>query len=168
MSDLSWCPVCDKAINAFSDSLYCSEQCLRADALRNHPLLGYNYEEFVDFPRPSCASKRNNTLSMSSSISSSSSSLSSTNNNSNCNNTSMSSSPCVSPTLTAASSSSSTATSIASSWRSSNNIEQHFTPPKFDLCDATSRNAATGGHGATTIHHHYYSHHPRHMKSSRS
>ncbi|KAI8147770.1 hypothetical protein BJV82DRAFT_531805 [Fennellomyces sp. T-0311] len=52
MADLNWCTYCDNAISAFSDSLYCSEQCLRADALRNHPLLGYNYQEFVDFPRP--------------------------------------------------------------------------------------------------------------------
>ncbi|KAI8096545.1 uncharacterized protein BX664DRAFT_324236 [Halteromyces radiatus] len=52
MSDLSWCTHCDNAISQFSESLYCSEQCLRADALRNHPLLGYTYPEFVDFPRP--------------------------------------------------------------------------------------------------------------------
>ncbi|KAL1935097.1 hypothetical protein VTP01DRAFT_4237 [Rhizomucor pusillus] len=52
MSDLHWCTYCDNAISAFSDSLYCSEQCLRNDALRNHPLLGYDYHEFVDFPRP--------------------------------------------------------------------------------------------------------------------
>ncbi|KAI8982163.1 hypothetical protein BDF20DRAFT_798512, partial [Mycotypha africana] len=51
MSDLNWCTYCDNAINPFSESLYCSEQCLRADALRNHPLLGYTYPEFVDFPR---------------------------------------------------------------------------------------------------------------------
>lgn len=36
----------------YKDSLYCSEQCLRTDALRNHPLLGYTYPEFTDFPRP--------------------------------------------------------------------------------------------------------------------
>ncbi|ORY93042.1 hypothetical protein BCR43DRAFT_526666 [Syncephalastrum racemosum] len=52
MSDLNWCTYCDNAVSAFSDSLYCSEQCLRADALRNHPLLGYTYQEFTDFPRP--------------------------------------------------------------------------------------------------------------------
>ncbi|KAI9313826.1 hypothetical protein BX666DRAFT_1828936, partial [Dichotomocladium elegans] len=56
MADLNWCTYCDNAINAFSDSLYCSEQCLRSDALRNHPLLGYTYQEFVDFPRPYTAS----------------------------------------------------------------------------------------------------------------
>ncbi|KAI8062191.1 hypothetical protein BC940DRAFT_336629 [Gongronella butleri] len=52
MSDLAWCTHCDKAISQFSESLYCSEQCLRNDALKNHPLLGYTYPEFVDFPRP--------------------------------------------------------------------------------------------------------------------
>ncbi|ORZ11966.1 hypothetical protein BCR42DRAFT_420971 [Absidia repens] len=52
MSDLFWCTHCDSAISQSSKSLYCSEQCLRADALKNHPLLGYTYPEFVDFPRP--------------------------------------------------------------------------------------------------------------------
>ncbi|KAI8097084.1 uncharacterized protein BX664DRAFT_325537 [Halteromyces radiatus] len=52
MSDLSWCPSCDNAISPFSDSLYCSEECLRDDAIRRHPLLGYNYPELSDFPRP--------------------------------------------------------------------------------------------------------------------
>ncbi|SAM07423.1 hypothetical protein [Absidia glauca] len=52
MSDLSWCPSCDNAISPSSDSLYCSEECLRADALRRHPLLGYTYPELTDFPRP--------------------------------------------------------------------------------------------------------------------
>ncbi|EIE91353.1 hypothetical protein G6F46_009970 [Rhizopus delemar] len=52
MADLNWCTFCDKAVSPFSESLYCSEQCLRADALRNHPLLGYTYPEFTDFPRP--------------------------------------------------------------------------------------------------------------------
>ncbi|KAI8331173.1 hypothetical protein BC941DRAFT_439184 [Chlamydoabsidia padenii] len=52
MSDLFWCTHCDNVISHYSESLYCSEQCLRADALRNHPLLGYTYPEFVDFPRP--------------------------------------------------------------------------------------------------------------------
>ncbi|KAG0741988.1 hypothetical protein G6F57_011912 [Rhizopus arrhizus] len=51
MADLNWCTFCDKAVSPFSESLYCSEQCLRADALRNHPLLGYTYPEFTDFPR---------------------------------------------------------------------------------------------------------------------
>ncbi|CAO3576361.1 unnamed protein product [Absidia cylindrospora] len=58
-------------------SLYCSEQCLRADALRNHPLLGYTYPEFVDFPRP--YSKRT-TYSPESLLSTTSSSSSSTSN----------------------------------------------------------------------------------------
>ncbi|KAI8145339.1 hypothetical protein BJV82DRAFT_666604 [Fennellomyces sp. T-0311] len=52
MSDLNWCTYCDTAISHYSDSLYCSEECLRADALRNHPLLGYDWQELVDFPRP--------------------------------------------------------------------------------------------------------------------
>ncbi|KAI8073517.1 uncharacterized protein B0P05DRAFT_163702 [Gilbertella persicaria] len=52
MADLNWCTFCDNAISHFSESLYCSEQCLRSDALRNHPLLGYTYPEFTDFPRP--------------------------------------------------------------------------------------------------------------------
>ncbi|GAN10125.1 hypothetical protein MAM1_0322c09661 [Mucor ambiguus] len=52
MADLNWCTFCDNAVSPFSESLYCSEQCLRADALRNHPLLGYTYPEFTDFPRP--------------------------------------------------------------------------------------------------------------------
>ncbi|KAI8373009.1 uncharacterized protein BYT42DRAFT_55142 [Radiomyces spectabilis] len=52
MSNLNWCTACDNAISPYSESLYCSEQCLRVDALRNHPLLGYTYPEFVNFPRP--------------------------------------------------------------------------------------------------------------------
>ncbi|KAI9497748.1 hypothetical protein BDB00DRAFT_803886 [Zychaea mexicana] len=52
MSDLNWCTCCDTAINHYSDSLYCSEDCLRGDALKNHPLLGYEWNDFVDFPRP--------------------------------------------------------------------------------------------------------------------
>ncbi|KAI9487657.1 MAG: hypothetical protein EXX96DRAFT_554130 [Benjaminiella poitrasii] len=53
MSDLNWCTYCDNAISSFSDSLYCSEECLRADALNHHPLLGYDYAELKDFPRSS-------------------------------------------------------------------------------------------------------------------
>ncbi|SAM02561.1 hypothetical protein [Absidia glauca] len=49
--DDHWCTNCDKAINTFSNSLYCSEECLRADALNHHPLLGYDYAELKDFPR---------------------------------------------------------------------------------------------------------------------
>ncbi|CAO3700595.1 unnamed protein product [Rhizopus stolonifer] len=58
MADLNWCTFCDKAVSPFSESLYCSEQCLRADALRNHPLLGYTYPEFTDFPRPKPAPRQ--------------------------------------------------------------------------------------------------------------
>ncbi|KAF1803289.1 hypothetical protein V8B55DRAFT_1504155 [Mucor lusitanicus] len=49
MSDLNWCTFCDTAISPLSKSLYCSDQCLRADALRNHPLLGYTYPECTHF-----------------------------------------------------------------------------------------------------------------------
>jgi hypothetical protein len=35
------------------NSLYCSEDCLRSDALNHHPLLGYDYAELKDFPRSS-------------------------------------------------------------------------------------------------------------------
>ncbi|CAO3599298.1 unnamed protein product [Absidia cylindrospora] len=54
--DDHWCTNCDKAINAFSNSLYCSEECLRADALNHHPLLGYDYAELKNFPHlhPRC------------------------------------------------------------------------------------------------------------------
>ncbi|ORZ18443.1 hypothetical protein BCR42DRAFT_410849 [Absidia repens] len=51
--DDHWCTNCDKAISAFSNSLYCSEECLRADALNHHPLLGYTYNDLKDFPRSS-------------------------------------------------------------------------------------------------------------------
>lgn len=33
--------------------MYCSEDCLRSDALNHHPLLGYDYAELKDFPRSS-------------------------------------------------------------------------------------------------------------------
>ncbi|KAI9496051.1 hypothetical protein BDB00DRAFT_811518 [Zychaea mexicana] len=105
MADLNWCTYCDNAISAFSDSLYCSEQCLRADALRNHPLLGYNYEEFVDFPRPYPSSNKRPSC------------ISST------------SSPSLSPTLTATTASTS---SCASSLRSATTTELPQ-PPKLDL-----------------------------------
>ncbi|KAL1932544.1 hypothetical protein VTP01DRAFT_8222 [Rhizomucor pusillus] len=51
MSDLNWCTYCDSAISSQSNSLYCSEECLRADALNHHPLLGYDWHEFKNFPR---------------------------------------------------------------------------------------------------------------------
>ncbi|CAO3672034.1 unnamed protein product [Umbelopsis vinacea] len=50
MCDTNWCTFCDKQISAFSSSLYCSEGCLRSDALNNHPMLGYQYPELQDFP----------------------------------------------------------------------------------------------------------------------
>ncbi|KAI8083133.1 uncharacterized protein BX664DRAFT_339883 [Halteromyces radiatus] len=64
--DDHWCTNCDKAISAFSNSLYCSEECLRADALNHHPLLGYDYAELKDFPRstsPAMSSSSSITLS---------------------------------------------------------------------------------------------------------
>ncbi|KAI8071013.1 hypothetical protein BC940DRAFT_295010 [Gongronella butleri] len=51
MSDLQWCTSCDKAISPYSDSLYCSEECLRQDAISHHPMLGYEFPELQDFPR---------------------------------------------------------------------------------------------------------------------
>ncbi|KAI8329402.1 hypothetical protein BC941DRAFT_328680, partial [Chlamydoabsidia padenii] len=51
MSDLQWCTTCDKAIQAYSNSLYCSEECLRQDAINHHPMLGYDFADFKDFPR---------------------------------------------------------------------------------------------------------------------
>ncbi|CAO3611817.1 unnamed protein product [Cunninghamella echinulata] len=53
MSDLHWCTTCDKAIQSHSNSLYCSEECLRKDAVSHHPMLGYDFAEFKDFPRRS-------------------------------------------------------------------------------------------------------------------
>lgn len=50
MCDTNWCTFCDNAISAYSDSLYCSEDCLKQDALMNHPMLGYNYSELKGFP----------------------------------------------------------------------------------------------------------------------
>ncbi|KAL7317928.1 hypothetical protein PS15m_004221 [Mucor circinelloides] len=49
MSDLNWCTFCDNAVSPLSKSLYCSDQCLKADALRKHPLLGYKYPDCTDF-----------------------------------------------------------------------------------------------------------------------
>lgn len=31
--------------------MYCSEQCLQSDALLRHPLLGYEYSEFKQYPK---------------------------------------------------------------------------------------------------------------------
>ncbi|CAO3644250.1 unnamed protein product [Cunninghamella echinulata] len=88
MSDLSWCISCDRSINPYSDSLYCSEKCLYDDSLRNNPLLGYTYPELTDFPRPSLP-KRPSFTSIHSTCSSNndtSSTLSSSINSSLCNN----------------------------------------------------------------------------------
>ncbi|KAI8881698.1 hypothetical protein K501DRAFT_222502 [Backusella circina FSU 941] len=50
MCDTNWCTFCDNAINPYSDSLYCSEECLRQDALSHHPMLGYDYADLKNFP----------------------------------------------------------------------------------------------------------------------
>ncbi|CAO3692926.1 unnamed protein product [Rhizopus stolonifer] len=50
MCDTNWCTFCDNAISHYSDSLYCSEECLRQDALLHHPLLGYDYADLRGFP----------------------------------------------------------------------------------------------------------------------
>ncbi|GAA5801764.1 hypothetical protein EDC94DRAFT_591413 [Helicostylum pulchrum] len=74
MSDLNWCTFCDNAISPFSNSLYCSEDCLRSDALNHHPLLGYDYAELKDFPRsspsPTLTASSSSTVSLSPSLSS--------------------------------------------------------------------------------------------------
>ncbi|KAI9314478.1 hypothetical protein BX666DRAFT_459897 [Dichotomocladium elegans] len=49
MSDLNWCPVCDRAIHSCSQSLYCSLECLQYDAIQKNPLLGYSFTEFKHF-----------------------------------------------------------------------------------------------------------------------
>lgn len=49
MTDLNWCTYCDSAILSNSESLYCSEKCLKLDALHHHPLLGYKYPEYQYF-----------------------------------------------------------------------------------------------------------------------
>ncbi|KAI9356702.1 hypothetical protein BD770DRAFT_389944 [Pilaira anomala] len=50
MCDTNWCTFCDNAISPYSDSLYCSEDCLRQDALMHHPMLGYDYADLKGFP----------------------------------------------------------------------------------------------------------------------
>lgn len=50
MCDTNWCTFCDNAVSAYSDSLYCSEDCLRQDALMHHPMLGYDYADLKGFP----------------------------------------------------------------------------------------------------------------------
>lgn len=50
MCDTNWCTFCDSAISPFSDSLYCSDECLKQDALMHHPMLGYDYSDLNGFP----------------------------------------------------------------------------------------------------------------------
>ncbi|CAO3622318.1 unnamed protein product [Cunninghamella blakesleeana] len=65
MSDLHWCPTCERAIQSQSNSLYCSEECLRKDAITHHPMLGYDFAEFKDFPRRSSSLATPSLLSLS-------------------------------------------------------------------------------------------------------
>lgn len=51
MCDTNWCTFCDSAISPYSNSLYCSEDCLRQDALTHHPMLGYDFQELKSFPK---------------------------------------------------------------------------------------------------------------------
>lgn len=69
MSDLNWCPVCDQKIFS-GNALYCSQACLRDDALRRNPLLGYDFSELQDFPRPHKQTPRRSFSSTSSATSS--------------------------------------------------------------------------------------------------
>ncbi|KAL1925922.1 hypothetical protein VTP01DRAFT_7200 [Rhizomucor pusillus] len=121
MCDMNWCTFCDNAVSAYSNSLYCSEECLRADALNHHPLLGYDYAELRDFPRPSSPA-----LTYTSSSSSSSPTLSST-----------TPSSALSPALSSASSS----PSSSSTTFHLNRSHRLLSPPAFDLNDASSYNS---------------------------
>lgn len=38
MCDTNWCTFCDCAVSPFSNSIYCSEDCFRKDALLHDPL----------------------------------------------------------------------------------------------------------------------------------
>ncbi|KAI7898190.1 uncharacterized protein BX663DRAFT_525996 [Cokeromyces recurvatus] len=38
MCDTNWCTYCDCAVSPYSNSIYCSEDCFKRDALTNHPL----------------------------------------------------------------------------------------------------------------------------------
>ncbi|KAI9485211.1 MAG: hypothetical protein EXX96DRAFT_513635 [Benjaminiella poitrasii] len=118
MTDLNWCTFCDNAISPYSESLYCSEQCLRSDALRNHPLLGYTYPEFIDFPRPT--TNRHERATSRSSISVSS----------------ISTSPSLTATITTTSSITTTTSSSSSSIH--NYYSSSSFPSKFDFLSSSS------------------------------
>ncbi|KAL7310824.1 hypothetical protein PS15m_010268 [Mucor circinelloides] len=134
MADLNWCTFCDNAVSPFSESLYCSEQCLRADALRNHPLLGYTYPEFTDFPRPNNNHNHHDPTHHNNNTKSSPSSYS------NCSSAS------VSPALTATSS------------HTSGSSIQLSSPPKFDLLsNSTSLPPITTTTIAKPTHFNYFS-----------
>ncbi|KAG2205552.1 hypothetical protein INT47_005927 [Mucor saturninus] len=64
MCDTNWCTFCDNAISAYSDSLYCSEDCLRQDALMHHPMLGYDYADLKGFPHDVSPSQQQQQQSM--------------------------------------------------------------------------------------------------------
>ncbi|KAG2175587.1 hypothetical protein INT43_001234 [Umbelopsis isabellina] len=70
MCDTNWCTYCDKQISPFSSSLYCSEGCLRSDALEHHPMLGYQYPELQDFPHSTSSTSPSLTATSSSTVSS--------------------------------------------------------------------------------------------------
>ncbi|KAG0735735.1 hypothetical protein G6F57_004427 [Rhizopus arrhizus] len=71
MCDTNWCTFCDNAISPYSDSLYCSEECLRQDALLHHPMLGYDYADLRGFPHVGttdiCSKRKSSTQSLTSS-----------------------------------------------------------------------------------------------------
>ncbi|KAI8138158.1 hypothetical protein BJV82DRAFT_631972 [Fennellomyces sp. T-0311] len=56
--DTHWCSYCDNAVSPYSDSLYCSDECLRQDALQHHPMLGYNFSEYRGFLTTNAVERR--------------------------------------------------------------------------------------------------------------
>ncbi|RUS26427.1 hypothetical protein BC938DRAFT_470784 [Jimgerdemannia flammicorona] len=66
MADTNWCTFCDKSISPFSNSLYCSDECMNCDTT-HHPILGYSYEALQDFPRSTSSSAPSTTSSTSTS-----------------------------------------------------------------------------------------------------
>ncbi|KAI9489442.1 hypothetical protein BDB00DRAFT_746360, partial [Zychaea mexicana] len=56
--DTHWCSYCDKAVSPFSDSLYCSDECLRQDALQHHPVFGYDFSEYRGFLSTNATERR--------------------------------------------------------------------------------------------------------------
>ncbi|KAI8059239.1 hypothetical protein BC940DRAFT_282129 [Gongronella butleri] len=62
MCDLHWCVSCDKAID--SDSLYCSNECLMADAMRHHPVYGTPCPECLAFCRSHARPRRRSSFAL--------------------------------------------------------------------------------------------------------